>query len=249
MYLRKLLVSLIAVPILVGCGASVLPTIHSDSERLAVARRMVERREYGEAVELLKSYIASSGGSADVDEAIYLLGRSYLGQKEWVLAQGEFERLLRDYPESDSAGAASFRMGEALFGQTRPRDFDQEFTVKAIDQWQSYLRDYPGHWLNPEAEHRIFVSRTRLAEKLVDTGNLYLKLKQPGPARMYYQKVTEEYPDTTATPFAEIGLALCEAAQGRRDQAVAQLRQVESRYAGQPPATRAARERSRLERR
>lgn len=246
--MRKWIWVLMVLPCLVGCGAAVLPTIHSDSERLVVAKRMLADGDYAEAVELLKSYISSSGGSANVDEAIFLLGRSYLGQREWTLAQGEFERILRDYPESDSAASASFHVGEALFGQARPRDFDQEFTVKALDQWQAYLRGYPGHWLNPDAERRIASGRTRLAEKLVDTGNLYLKLKQPGPARMYYTRVTEEYADTTATPYARIGLALCDAAEGRRTEAVAQLREVESRYAGQSPAHRAARERSRLER-
>src|SRR5262245_23540986 len=168
---------------LTGCGAVMLPTIRSEGDRLSVAHRMYDDGNYGTAADLLKSFIDTNAGSAQVDDAIYLLGNCYLKQREWTLASGEFERLLRDYPESDSAGSASFRLGEALIGQSRPRDFDQEFTVKAIDQWNNYLQGYPGHWLNPEAQKRIAKWRGTLAEKLIDTGNLYLKLKLHTPAR------------------------------------------------------------------
>ena len=93
------------------------------------------------------------------------------------MAAGDFERLMRDYPESDSTPSASFRLGEALWGQSRPSDFDQESTHKALEQWEQYQRQYPGHWLNAEAERAVNRARSRLASKLLDTGNLYLKLR------------------------------------------------------------------------
>ena len=40
---------------LAGCGGSVLPQIHSEPERLEVAKRMVDHKEYIQAIELLKS--------------------------------------------------------------------------------------------------------------------------------------------------------------------------------------------------
>ena len=57
-----------------GCGAGVLPAIHSEEERLAVARRLIDQGEYVTASELLRTYVANNAGSADVDQAIYLLG-------------------------------------------------------------------------------------------------------------------------------------------------------------------------------
>src|SRR6185295_15810938 len=103
--------------LLAGCGASTLSAIHSESERLGSARRMYAERQYGQAIELLKTYVENNAGSADVDEALYLLGDSYLHVNDAIAAQTEFERLLRDYPESDSSAAASFRLGEALYRQ------------------------------------------------------------------------------------------------------------------------------------
>ena len=115
---------------LAGCGASVLPAVHSEAERLTLARRLMQQHHYANAIDLLKGYIDTNAGSADIDAAIYLLGECYLRTKDWALASTEFERLLRDYPESDSGGAASFGLGDALFGQARGPDFDQEETTK-----------------------------------------------------------------------------------------------------------------------
>jgi outer membrane assembly lipoprotein YfiO len=245
---RRFAAPLAGLLLLAGCGAGLLPAIHSEGERLSLARRLHDQGQCSQAIELFKTFIANAAGTAQVDEAIFLLGDCYLKTKEWTLAQGEFERLLRDYPESDSAAAAAFALGEALLGQSRPRDFDQEFTVKAIEQWRAYLRGYPGHSRNAEGERRLLEARTRLARKLVDTGELYLKLRLPQPARVYFRKVLEEYHDTPPVAEAELGLALADARQGRRAEAIEQFRSVETRYPGQPIAERAARERRRLER-
>ncbi len=235
--------------LLAGCGAHVLPAMHSESERLAAARRLRDEGDCGEAIELLKTYITNAAGTAQVDEAVYLLGDCYLRTKDWALAAGEFERLLRDYPESDSSAAASFALGEAYFGQAGREDFDQEFTVKALNQWQSYLRDHAGHWRYADAERHVATARARLANKLVRTGTLYLKLKLWEPARVYFLRVEEEYSDTSADPEARLGLAMSDAGQGRRAEAIAELKQIEERYAGQGVAERAARARKRIERR
>jgi outer membrane protein assembly factor BamD len=231
-----------------GCGGHVLPEIHSEADRLTIARRLFAEEDYGNAIELLKTYTESAGGAADVDQAIYMLGQCYLRSRDFPLAANEFERLLRDYPESDSSGSAAFRLGEAYFGQTRRPDFDQEFTVKALDQWQSYLRGYPGHWLNAEAERKVLEARSRLAQKLADTGNLYLKLRFSEPARLYFQRVLDDYADTPVVGEARLGLAITDGRQGKRDQALAALREIETQFAGHALAERASRERRRLER-
>jgi outer membrane protein assembly factor BamD len=246
-WLRRLAAPLLVLA-LAGCSASVLPSVHSEPERLELAKRMARKHDWTSAIELLKTYIDRNAGSATVDEAIYLLGECYLGAKDYPNAAVEFERLQRDYPESDSSAAASYRMGEAMFGQSRPPDFDQEFTTKALEQWERYRRDFPDHWLVPEAGRRIAICRSRLAAKLVETGELYLKLRQVEPAQVYFRKVEDEFGDTPEVGDALIGLARCEGLLGHKAEAVAMLKDLETRFSGQPLGTRAARERVRIER-
>jgi outer membrane protein assembly factor BamD len=230
-----------------ACAASTLPPVHSENERLEVARSMAAKKDYYDAIELLKTYTTNNAGSAEVDHAVYLLGDCYLLSREWASAAVEFERLLREFPESDSSAAAAFALGAAYDGQSKPPDFDQEFTVKAVEQWHQYLANYPGHWQNAEANHRIQLSRMRLADKLVATGDLYFKLRDYGPSRVYYQLVEARYNDLPQLGDAWIGLARLDAYEGRKKDAIERLKQTEEQFAGRPVAATAARERHRLE--
>jgi outer membrane protein assembly factor BamD len=226
--------------LLAGCGASTMPPITTPAERLATAKQLSGEGQCVTAVELLKTYIASSAGSADVDQAIYFLGECYMKLRDYSSAAIEFERLVRDYPESDSAAAASFQLGAALYGQTRPVDFDQEYTTRAIRQWDGYLRAFPGHWLNAEAQRRVLEARTRLAQKTLDTATLYYKLKLYEPARVYYRLLINEYGDTVKAPDGWLGLAMCDVQEGKKQEAIERLRDVEERFGGTSVAARAA---------
>lgn len=243
------MVTLVLPLTLAGCAAHVVSEARNETERLAAGKRALDRRQYTEAINHFKIYIANSQGQAQVDEVIYLLGVAYLDSKQYPLAQGEFERVLRDYPESDSAAAASFKLGEALIGQSRPRDFDQEFTERAVEQWQAYQRGYPDHWLNPEATRRLLIARTRLGRKMLDAANLYIKLKQYEPAEVYFNRVIKEYGDTPAGSEAELGVARLYARRGLRSEAIERYKAIEARYPGQQVAKDAARERAQLEKR
>jgi outer membrane protein assembly factor BamD len=208
---------------------------------------MIDEGEYSSATELLRGYVANNAGSGDVDQAIYLLGLAYLKTKEWPAAAGEFERLLRDYPESDSSAAARFGLADAKFAQSRPPEYDQDYTQQALDEWQRYLQDFPGHWQNAAARERVLACRTRLADKLIRTARLYVKMSEWGPARVYFEKVANDYAETTWLPEAEMGLAVCDAHQGNYEAAIAKLRDIEARYSGKPIARHAERERKRIE--
>ncbi len=234
--------------VLAGCAAVSMPAVHSEPERLEVARRLAKEHDYLNAIELLKTYIDRNVGSARVDEAIYLLGECYLKTKDFPGAAVQFERIGRDFPESDSSAAASFALGDALYGQSRPPDFDQDYTKKALEQWERYRREYAWHWRVPQADEKIAKCRTQLASKMLDTAELYLKLRQIQAARVYFQQLSQEYGDTPLVGDALIGLAQCDALEGRTAEAIAALKDLETQFKGQPLGSRAARERARIER-
>jgi len=229
-----------------GCGASTLPSVHSEPERLSLGREEAAKGDYLDAIELLKTYVDNNAGSAEVDHALYLLGDCYLHTHDWASAAIQFERLLREFPESDSSAASSYHLGIAYNGQARPPDFDQEYTVKAIDQWRHYLVTYPGHCMNADAEHDIENARMKLATKLVETGDLYVKLSQLRAARAYYGKVEADFSDLPQLGDAWVGLARCDVLEHNPDAAIEKLKAVEQRFAGRPVAETAARERARL---
>ncbi len=227
---------------LAGCGASVVPNVHTEPERMAVGRRLLAQGELNGAIQLFKSYIDRNAGASDVDQAVYLLGECYLRQREWNSAQVEFERLLRDYPESDSSGGAAFRLGDALYGQARGPDFDTEYIQKALTQWLTFRATYPGHWRQKDADQRIRNARNLLAGKLMTSARLYSRLHMTEPARIYYQRVLTEYGDLGLAGEADIGLAICDRLDGKKDEAIARLERIIKEHADQPAAAVARRE-------
>jgi len=232
---------------LAGCAAHTMPEVRTEADRLQMARTAMDKHQYIDAAELLKGYVQRNAGTAQVDGAICMLGECFLNTHDWVPAQEQFEKLLRDYPESDSAGSASFLLGDAFMGQSRPRDFDQQFTQRALDQWDEYVRRYPDHWRHEQAEQRVLDAPTTLARKLVDTADLYVKLRQYTPARIYYQRVIDDYHDTVPLIDAQVGLAILQARLGKFEEAIQTLRQIEETFPGRPVAARAAKERVKLE--
>ncbi len=233
-----------ALALLAGCGGSVLPQIHDEGGRLELARRLYAKGDAALAIEVLAPFSTSGNGSANVDEAVFLLGLCHLKTRDFSAAQGDFERLQRDYPESDSAASAAFRQGEALWGQARGPDFDQDYTLKALDQWLAFRRDHPSHWLADEATRRIAEARSRLATKLYRTGDLYVKLKEYESARRYFRDVLTEYTESPVYGDALIGWAVASARLGERDTALVTLGNLEQEFAGKPLGERAARTRA-----
>ena len=68
------------------------------------------------------------------------------------------------------------------------------------------------------------------------------------PARAYYQRVIDEFGDTSWRPQAEYGLGMVYVKMGRKDEAIAVLREVETQYPQLPISKLAGYERRRLER-
>lgn len=237
---RAALAAILLAALTAGCGATVVPQIHSDGDRLTVARKLHGAGQDAAVVEMLSAYVTTGTGSADIDQAVNLLGIAYLGTKEYASAQAQFERMARDFPESDSSAAAAYHLGAALFGQSRGPDFDQEYTLKAMSQWQDLVRDRGDDPYAGIARTRIAECRARLAHKLWRNGDVYLKTHLYEPAKIYFRSVLNEYADTPEYGNALIGNAVADARLGRKDTAIVVLESLVRDYEGRPLGLKAA---------
>jgi outer membrane assembly lipoprotein YfiO len=237
---RLVLAAAVLAALLAGCGGSTLPQVKNDNDRISIARQLLGVREYGTVVEMLSTYVTTGTGHADIDQAVYLLGLAYLGEKEFVNAQAQFERLARDYPESDSANAAAYRLGESFWGQSRGPDFDQENALKGVTQWENLVQAAPDDPWAALAKTRIAEARSRLAHKIWRNGDVYLKLKLYEPAKVYFQSIMRDYSDTPEYGDALIGNAVADARLGRRDTALVVLQGLSKEFHGQALGVRAS---------
>jgi outer membrane protein assembly factor BamD len=191
-----------------GCGSANRPVAAATpQDQLRLAQLRYDRREYLEAIELAKGYIQFRAGASDLDEAHFLLGMCYVQRKEWPLAAGEFLIVASEFSDSPRAGDAHYWLGTSYWKQARGPQFDQDYTRRAIAQWDRFLQLYPDHPKAEEARAVRLEGRARLAEKALRNGNLYVTLKHWDPARYYFNLVLHDYSDTKWVDAARVGIA------------------------------------------
>ncbi len=180
-----------------GCAYAGEPKSSGTAEDdFAAARREYEDGHYFDAVKKLEEFIDKHPGSVLIDQAIFTLGKAYQAQKDWVLAAAEFERLVRDFPESRSVCDAEFALGECYWRQSRPAPYDQTETQRAIDQFRRYGNRCPEHGQTAAADSLVRLARERLGEKHYRTASLYYRMKDHEAAIVYCDLILSEFADT-----------------------------------------------------
>jgi outer membrane protein assembly factor BamD len=103
---------------------------------------------------------------------------------------------------------------------------DQTETLRAIDRYRQFVQLYPENAHAAEAQGHLTALVDRLAEKRFRAGRLYARLEHRQAAAIYLRNVLTEYPQSRWAGDAAVLLAEVLVKQGKRDEAIAALRQV-----------------------
>jgi len=208
-----------------GCGGSLKEQKAgvADYER---GKAAFDRSDWFDAIADLKSYVEQYPGTEKTDDALYYLGEAYLRNKDYALASGQFDRLIRDFPQSPYQPDALFLLARCDDLSSRPTLLDQTETLRAIDRYRQFLDAYPEHAKAAEARGRVGALRARLAEKRFRNGRLYAKQHHDAAATFYLEGVLNEYGDTRWAGDAALILAEVYLRQGKREDAIAALRRI-----------------------
>jgi outer membrane protein assembly factor BamD (BamD/ComL family) len=127
---------------------------------------------------------------------------------------------------------AHYYLGVSYWRESRGSPFDQDYTQRAITEFDTFLSLFPAH---PRAEEIRTLRRQaeeRLARKDFENGRLYLRMNHPGPARFYFQEVQRKYPDSDWAKQAALGEAQCFMKEKQWAEAIGVLERL---LAGSPP--------------
>lgn len=211
--------------LLAGCGGSLKEQKAgvADYER---GKAAFDRSDWFDAIADLKSYVEQYPGTEKTDDALYYLGEAYLRNKDYALASGQFDRLIRDFPQSPYQPDALFLLARCDDLSSRPSLLDQTETLRAIDRYRQFLDAHPQHAKSAEARGRVAFLRARLAEKRFRNGRLYAKHHHDAAAMFYLEGVLNEYGDTRWAGDAALVLSDVYLRQGKRADAIAALRRI-----------------------
>ncbi len=83
--------------------------------------------------------------------------------------------------------------------QSMPSNRDQEYTLKAVDELNRFLEEYPDNKYVEQANEHINEMKEKLAKKRYLNGLFYLKSKKYRSAVMYFESFLIEYQGSKLT--------------------------------------------------
>jgi outer membrane protein assembly factor BamD len=214
---------IILTAILWGCSSSRDLSDLNPEERLAYAIKIYNDEDYQDALDEFQAIIMQYPGSAIVDDAQFYLGMSRYHRKEYILAAYEFSRLIRSMPASEFVPEAQFMLAETYYQLSPNYNLDQQYTVKAIEEFQAFIDFFPLHEKVNEAERKIDELNQKLARKSYTIAQIYEKLTYYTASLKYYDEVVETYHDTQFAPQALYRKIKLLMDRDRQDEALADM--------------------------
>jgi len=191
---RLLLFSLVL--IVCACGGNKARPNMPTEERFAYAMKLFSKKDYFEARTQFRIVILNAPGSTLVDQAQFYLAECHYEMDEYILAASEYERLLKLYPRSAFLDDAQYKLALCYDRLSPKSDLDQKNTLKAIEEFQRFLEDYPTSEHVEPVEKKLFEARAKLAKKEFDTGNLYRKMTLYEAALFSFDDVLNHFYDS-----------------------------------------------------
>lgn len=189
-------ISLLLLVLIIGCGKKIKKETLGADEYFEFAKKEFDDGKYIKAITDFTIIVLKFSGDPVIDDAQYYLAESHFKQDEYLIAVSEYQKLINDYPESQYVSLAQFKKGLAYYKLSSRAELDQEFTIKAIKEFQSFLEEYPDHELEENAEKYIQELRFKLAKKKMIAATTYRKMSVFDSAIIYYDIILEEYYDS-----------------------------------------------------
>lgn len=205
---------------IVACGSSKVKANLPLEERMELATNLFEKKKYLNAKNNFRIITLSYSGSTIADKAQFYLAECHINMKEYILAASEYERLIKIYPSSEWIDDAKYKLGFCYYKLSPKYSLDQEYTHKAIREFQEFLEEYKTSDLIPEVEDKLRLSREKLAQKAYAAADQYRKMGYWDAAIIYYNLMLDKYYDSKFSPKAQFQLAECYRNDDQLDEAL-----------------------------
>lgn len=187
-----------------GCSSSSEEVLQlTAEERYERGKKLFEAEDYLKAIEEFRIVTLQFSGTALADDAQFMMAQSRFNREEYVLAAYEYELLVKTMTTSEYVPGSRYKLAECNYRLSPKPHLDQEYTKRAIEEFQTYVEYYPTDSLVTDAEQKIFELISKLSKKEYDNGIIYMKMEYYKAAIVSFDYILEHYHDT---PYAESSL-------------------------------------------
>jgi outer membrane protein assembly factor BamD len=189
--------------LIAACSTEEATVQRSPEERFELGKAKFDAGDYLDAIEEFRVITLQFPGTAFADDAQFYMAEARFKREEYILAAHEYDVLIRTMPTSEFVPRARYQRAMCYY-HLSPRSYlDQEYTRRAIDEFQTFLEYHPTDPLAEDAAANITELNTKLAKKEFENGMIYMRLQSYRAAVYYFDLVLERFHDT---PYAEKAL-------------------------------------------
>lgn len=210
----------ISLLMLASCGGKSTRLPGSARQLFDMGMSDYQHKKYLGSVEKFQQVVYNYPGEPLVDTAQYYLALSYYGNEDYALAGVEFNRLVVNYPASTYAAQSQFMKAVCAFENTpKNAGLDQSELDDAIRLLEDFIVEHPESPSVPDANAYLLAAKNRLAKKYYNAAVVYTRVGASEAAKIYYQKVIDDYTGSEYAPLAAFNIAQEEMNLGKFDEA------------------------------
>ena len=203
--LKRIAVILLGIYLLYNCGGVKPQPGWTASQYFKYAMEIFNDEDYFKAANEFTVIVLRYPGSSVADSAQFFLGECHYNMDEYIIAAAEYEKLINYMSNSPLVPMAQYKMAESYYELSPRPSLDQEYTEKAIREYQAFIEENPSHELREDAERKMLEMRSKLAEKTWKSGEIYRKMRKFRAAIIYFDMVLDKYYDTEWADKAMFG--------------------------------------------
>lgn len=132
-------------------------------------------------------------------EAELKIADAHFKKRDYAEAADVYRTFARLHPKHEKVDYATYRVGLALFLEApKSVDRDQSSTEKALEEFRSFLTQFPESKYADDATAKIAEGRDRLAQKELYVARYYVKHEKYKAALGRLRSVLKKYPESDA---------------------------------------------------
>lgn len=162
------------------------------------------------AIEILTKVIENSTYGPLAPKAQYRLGVVLKSLLRYYEAEDAFNKVVSNYPNSEWVEPAKFQIASCRAAVSRGTDYDQGAAEEAKQKFEDFVREHPDAILTQDAEKNIGQLKDKEAESSYNIARFYEKQKVYDSAKIYYNDIVNNYPDSAWAGKAQERLRLME---------------------------------------
>ncbi len=160
------------------------------------AMEYYDQEEYLRAQTLFELVLNSFRGSAKAEKLYFRYAYTHYYLNSFLLASHYFENFANTFTSSEQREEAEFMKGYSNYLLSPSFRLDQQYTQKAIDQFQLFVNTYPNSDRAARCNELIDECRKKLEMKAYHQGRLYFDLRNYASAVHSFENLLKDFPES-----------------------------------------------------